>query len=81
MIINIKNKKDLITLDLRTKQIRYLKNKVMLDFIPLSNNDIEGYSYLFENDLNTFKETLIHELHDFLNLNIKLNELEVLKWA
>lgn len=79
MIINIKNKTDLITLDLSLKQIRYLNNLVMLDFIPLSSNDIDGYEYLFKNDLETFKRTIIHELHDFLNLKINLKDLEVLK--
>ena len=79
MLINIKNKEDLITLDLTLKQIRYLKNRVMLDFIPLNNDDIAGYKYLFDNDLNTFKKTIIHELHDFLRLNININDLEILK--
>ena len=49
-IHNIKNKGDLITLDISTKQIRYLKDikkQGEILFLPLSNSDTEGYEYLF----------------------------------
>ena len=54
-MINLKHKTDLITVDLRTKQIRYLtdyKNQGEIGFINLSNDDVGGYSYLYKEDKN-----------------------------
>jgi hypothetical protein len=82
MIINIKNNKDLITIDLSIKQIRYLKDikrRGEIFFINLSNDDVKGYIYLFENDKRIFLKTLKEDIKSFLNKNIKLKELEVLK--
>jgi hypothetical protein len=87
MIINIKNKTDLITLDLSLSCIRivkdylgnFLKDKEMV-FIPLCNDDIQGYSYLFENDKKLFFESLRDEVNNFFNKRIIiLKNLEVLK--
>ena len=85
MIINIKNKKDLITLDFRLKEIRYLSNyedktRVIFDSIKLSNNDIEGFDYLFKNDKNLFFKTLKETLLNLSGIKIKIKDLEVLKW-
>jgi penicillin-binding protein-related factor A (putative recombinase) len=86
-IHNIKNKGDLITLDISTKQIRYLKDikkQGEILFLPLSNSDIEGYEYLFNqidyspDNLNLFKDTLKEDLKSFLNIDININNLEVL---
>jgi hypothetical protein len=89
MIINIKNNKDLITIDLRTKQIRYLndfENRGLIQFIDLSNSDTESYEYLFNleeeqlfNQYNILKETLKEDIKSFLNKDIKIKDLEVLK--
>lgn len=82
MIVNIKNKKDLITLDLRIKQIRYLKDidkRGIIEFINLSNDDIVGYEYLFKEDKKLFFNTLKEDLKSFLNIDIKIKDLEVLK--
>ncbi len=82
MIINIKNNKDLITIDLRIKQIRYLKDieaRGEIEFIDLSNDGAEGYLYLFKNDKKLFLKTLKEDIKSFLNKDIKLKELEVLK--
>lgn len=68
MIIKIKNKTDLITLDLTTKQIRYLKDfekQGEIFFIPLSNSDIEGYEYLFKEDKKVFLETLFEDICNY----------------
>ena len=83
MIINIKNNKDLITLDLRCKQLRYLndiKNRGLIEFINLSNNDIEGYEYLFDFEREEFFKTLKEDIKSFINKDIKIKDLEVLKW-
>ena len=83
MIINIKNNKDLITIDLRIKQIRYLNDidkRGEIEFINLNNDDVSGYTYLFNNDKKLFLKTLKEDIKSFLDKNIKLKELEVLKW-
>ena len=82
MIINVKNKKDLITLDLNLRQLRYLRDyekRGEILFLDLSNSDVEGYSYLFKEDLKLFKETLKEDLLSFLNINVHLKDLKVLK--
>lgn len=83
MIINIKNNEtDLITIDLRTKQIRYLndiKNNGVIGFINLSDNDKEGYEYLYKEDKKLFLETLKEDLKSFLNKKVNIRDLEVLK--
>ena len=83
MIINIKNKNDLITLDYRTKQIRYLKDieqRGQIYFIDLNNDDIQAYEYLFKEDKPLFLKSLKEDIKSNLNLNIQLKNCEVLKW-
>tara|TARA_R100000789_G_C2880261_1_gene114258 strand:- start:174 stop:419 length:246 start_codon:yes stop_codon:yes gene_type:complete len=78
MIINIQNKLDLITMDLRTKQIRYLKNykdRGEIFFINLSNDDVEGYNYLFKEDKKVFLNTLIEDIKSF-GLTIQYKNLK-----
>ena len=78
-IINIKNKKDLITLDLRTKQLRYLKNVIKpnnIEFIDLSNDDIGGYNWLYQNEYKTFLKVLCEEIFNFLNIKVNINNLK-----
>jgi penicillin-binding protein-related factor A (putative recombinase) len=82
MIINIKNRKDLITIDLSSKQIRYLKDvekQGAIEFINLNNDDVEGYVYLFSEDKEMFLETLKEDIQSFLNMDIRLKDLEVLR--
>lgn len=80
MLIKIIHKTDLITLDFSLKEIRYLKNTSPKDliFIPLSNNDIEGYRNLLEVDkrlfLSCLKDDLLKE-----GIKVNLNDLEILK--
>ena len=65
-IINIRNKKDLITLDLRTKQIRYLKDfkrRGEIYFISLSNDDISGYEYLYHEARNLFLKCVADDIN------------------
>jgi hypothetical protein len=82
-IINIKNKKDLITVDLRTKQIRYLINPDKhgaIKFINLSRDDVDGYSYLYANDKKLFLKTIKEDLMSFMGINVRLIDLkEVIK--
>jgi len=80
MIINIKNNNDLITLDLRTKQIRYLndiKNRGLIEFITLSNSDVEAYKYLYKNHTREFLNTIKEDLKSFLNKDINIDNLKI----
>lgn len=84
MLINIRHKKDLITVDLRTAQIRYCKNidkKGLISFHSLSKDDIEGYEYLFNEDKKLFFKTLRSDLKEFMNKSITIKACEVLKWT
>lgn len=88
-IINIKNKKDLITIDLRCSQIRYLKDvkdRGEILFLNLSRDDVAGYTYLFNleeekvfNQYNLLKETLKEDIKSFLDIDIEIKDLEVEK--
>jgi hypothetical protein len=88
MIINLKYKKDLITIDLRIKQIRYLtdyKNKKGIDFINLSDTSL--YDYLIKEyqnkNLRIIFSILTFQLKEdiklYLNKEIDLRKLKVLK--
>lgn len=79
MIHNIKNKSYLITLDLRLNQIRVINNNMLISFIDLSNNDVLGYDYLFNNSIKDFFRVLKDELRNNENISLKLNDFEVLK--
>jgi len=77
-MINLKHKNDLITLDLRTKQIRYLtdyENQGEIEFINLSNDDVSGYSYLYKEDKNIFYKTLQEDIKSFLDKEISITNL------
>jgi hypothetical protein len=80
MLINTitTNKNFIVTLDLSIKEIRVLnKNNQEIEFIRLGNDDIEGYNYLFNEDLSLFLNTLKEDILSFMGLEI--NDLEVLK--
>jgi len=81
MVINIGNKKDLITLDLRCKQIRYLhsiKQHGPIEFINLSNSDREGYEFLYNEDKKLFLETLQEDLKEFIGVDTNIADLIIL---
>jgi hypothetical protein len=75
MIINLKHKTDLITLDLNIKQIRYLKNHFKdisgyIDFIDLETNDIIGLTYLYHKDIKTFNLCIKDIIKNNLYINL-----------
>lgn len=81
-ILNIKNKDDLITVDLRLKQIRYLTKPEQhgnIEFMELSNDDVAGYDYLFRNDKKLFFSSLKEDMRNFLGKNIKTKDLKVIQ--
>lgn len=81
MIINLKNKKDLITVDISSRQIRYLKDFSKhgeIQFISLSNDDVNGYSYLWNHDKKIFKKTVAEDVHSFLGIKVNPKNLVVM---
>jgi len=81
-IINIKNKEDLITLDLRLKQLRYLvdiKNRGFIHFIDLSIDDIIGYNYLFREEKNVFLKCIKEDIESYTDIKININNLEIIE--
>lgn len=82
MIINLKHKKDLVTVDLSTKQIRYLKDikkRGAITFHNMSNDDVAGYEYLYKNDKNLFKKSLREDLYSFEGIKVNLKDLRFVK--
>jgi hypothetical protein len=78
-MLNLINNKDLITLDLRTRQIRYLKDyekRGEIFFIDLSSSDVEGYIYLIKEDYKLFLETLKEDIRSFLDIDLKISDLK-----
>jgi len=78
-MLNLINNKDLITLDLRTRQIRYLKDyekRGEIFFIDLSSSDVEGYTYLIKEDYKLFLETLKEDIRSFLDIDLKISDLK-----
>ena len=82
MIVNIKNKEDLITLDFRIKQLRYLKdykNKGELIFKDFNQATNDSLIYLFEkSSKENFLTTLKDFLNDELNIGVFIKDLKVL---
>lgn len=79
MIINLRHGKDMITIDLRTKQIRYCKdidNQGEIIFHDLSNGDVEGYESLWKEDKKLFYSCLKSDLKEFDNINITIKNLK-----
>ena len=78
-MLNLKNNKDLITLDLRTRQIRYLKDfekRGEIFFINLSSADVEGYTYLIREDYKLFLKTLKEDIKSFLGISLNISDLK-----
>jgi len=73
-MINIKYKKDLITIDLKLRQIRYLKNYKSRGKILFINiyNDLEGLEYL-NNKL--IKKCVRDELLEIVNIKVNIKNM------
>lgn len=74
MLKNYKNGNDLITLDIRTRQLRYchdIDKQGAIDFLPLSSADIEGYKYLLEHDKEAVINCLKSDIWEFLGIKVK----------
>ena len=79
MIINIKNKKDLITLDFNLKQIRYLKDiekRGEIEFINLSDDESDALSI---SETEKYMLSVVQMILKDNGIKIKIKDLEVLK--
>jgi hypothetical protein len=82
MIINIKHKSDLITLDFKLNQIRYLRNPEQhgqIRFIEMSQTDADAYLFLFDYNRKIFFKSLREDLFNFERIRTTLKYMEVLR--
>lgn len=87
MLINIryktaKYKDDLITIDFRLNQIRYLikpEHRGFIHFINISHDDADAYLYLFNEDKHLFFKSLREDLFNNNGIKTQLKNFEVLK--
>ena len=86
MIINVRNMDDLLTVDVRTRQIRLVKNyfataRKMLsspvEFLNISRDDADAFEELFKEDKGLFFTSLIEEVYDFTGIKLKKKDLKV----
>ena len=78
MLINIQNKEDLITLDSKLKQIRYVRNisnQREIFFMELSDNEVNSYNYLLQEDKELFLKCVAEDISVLVGLQIKEDEL------
>lgn len=80
-ILNISHKKDLITIDFRLKQIRYLKdfqNHGEILFFDYGQ-DLETLSSFIGNDNQFVKKVIKEEVMSIWGRNLSLKEMEIIK--
>jgi hypothetical protein len=85
-LINVRNKKDLITIDLRLNQIRRVINyfdkseaKRSIEFVDMSRDDSDAYEYLLKHDKKAFFESLIEQTYAYTGENPKVKDLKIVK--
>ena len=85
MIINIEhknkwNENELITIDFRLKQLRFVREKKDIYSVNLSNDDLEGFIFLFNHDRNLFFKSVKDELEDFHSfiMDLDITKMKIL---
>jgi hypothetical protein len=89
MLINVRYKKDLITVDIRTRQVRYVRDYFSGDSLKMVNQPIgffdigrdgaDGYEYLYEHDKKLFFDSLIEDCETWFGKKIKRADLKIVK--
>jgi len=78
MIINVKNKKDTITVDIRCRQIRYMKGPASahgpIEFYDMTQTDADCYEYLHRENKDTFLNALAEDVTN--NMPVKPVKVE-----
>ncbi len=83
--INFRHKEDLVTLDLRTRQIRHLKDYFKGEHNPilfhdLSGNDFDGYEMLANSkDYDSIKKCIRDDLFEFYGVRLYKTKMKRLK--
>lgn len=80
MIINIKHKNDLITLDFKINQIRYLKDiekRGFIHFIDITETDKQAYLFLFDYNRKFFFKSLRDDLFNLSGIKTQLKSFEI----
>jgi len=81
MIINVKNGKDVITLDFQLNQIRYcvdLKNHGRIEFLDMNGMTMDCYAYLYKESLTLFLESLAEDMEGYLGFAVDPAKLQVI---
>ena len=81
MIINVKNGKDIITLDFQLKQIRYCHNIAKHGKIDLLNQDeltMDCYKYLYNENRESFFSSLAEDTENYIGKSIDPTKLQVI---
>jgi len=81
MIINVKNGKDIITLDFQLNQIRYCRNIAKhgrIEYLDFSELDLACYKILYDDDRPRFFSCLAEDMESYVNKRIDPTKLEVL---
>lgn len=91
MIINIRHKNDLITLDFQINQIRYLKDNYKtfhehtqqkdkdykIKFIDITETDKQAYLFLFDYNRKFFFKSLRDDLFNLSGIKTQLKSFEI----
>lgn len=78
--INVKNGKDLITVDTRLHQIRYLHDvakRGRIDFIDVGKDSTDAYDWLVRNDRKLFKKSLAEDVKSNINKAVVQKRLRI----
>lgn len=81
MLINIQNKKDVITVDIRCHQIRYLKNiakRGPILYYSMSPTESECFEILYNQVPDKFLSTVTETLLDNLDVKIKVSDFKII---
>jgi len=77
MVINTKNGKDTITVDVRCNQIRYVKSNSEILFYDISRDTSDAFEYLHKNHPNQFKESLAEDCGECLGIDVDPTKLTI----
>jgi hypothetical protein len=81
MIINVKNGKDLITLDFQLHQIRYCRNIAKHGKIKFINQDdlsMACYKFLYDDNRESFLSSLAEDMEGYVRKHVDPAKLQVI---
>jgi len=81
MIINVKNGKDVITLDFQLSQIRYCRNIAKhgkIEYIEQDEFTMACYKILYEDNRESFLSSLADDMQGYIRKQIDPTQLQVI---